>query len=97
MSVEWQEILAHSEEMRAAARGGAFEQVAMLELSRRKLLEAVPKATQETQHLVEAMVSCELETAGLVEAARNDAAAMLRNLRHVQAGTGAYLDVCARR
>jgi hypothetical protein len=46
---------------------------------------------------VEAMVSCELETAGLVEAARNDAAAMLRNLRHVQAGTGAYLDVCARR
>jgi len=97
MSVEWQDVLTHSEEMRSAARGGAFERVAVLELTRRKMLESVSKATPETQHLLEAMVSCELETAGLVEAARNDAAAMLQKLRHVQAGTGAYLDVCSRR
>jgi len=93
MSAAWQSVLETSRVMLAAARLGAFDQVAALEMERRPLLERLPPATAEVRESLIELLECEREIGELVDAARRHTGDLLREARRAQACAGAYAGI----
>jgi len=93
MSSRWDDLLARTDEMLVAARAGRFEEVGLIELERRLLLDALPAVDEATRPLLKEIALRDRALVALVEAARDDAADRLRSARQLQAGAGAYLGI----
>lgn len=89
----WAELAARTGEMLEAARAGAFERVALLEVERRALLDVVPPPDEAARALLGTLLEHDREITALVEIAHAQTAEDLRLARQAQAGAGVYLGV----
>ncbi len=89
----WNQVLALTEDMLAAAHSGDFDRVSALDAERRATINRPVVTDDGTELTLATIVERDRALVAIVEDARRFAGEQLRQARLAQAGAGAYLGI----